>query len=70
MAYKYIERTYGKQFAPGQRVLLTEYGDKPGTVQHVNGDPRYVRVKFDDGLVGSCHPNGLKFPARDKESQP
>lgn len=59
MSYAYIARAYGKQFSPGQRVLFTEYQNKPGTVRRVRGDPQYVSVKFDDGRIGDCHPDSL-----------
>lgn len=58
MAYNYIKQFYGKEFKPGQQVHFTEY-DKNGTVKRVQGDPRYVRVKFEDGSEGDCHPDSL-----------
>ena len=61
MAYKYIERAYGIAFKAGMDVLFTEYGDKQGTVKAVRGDPQYVKVKFDDGTEGNCHPKSLKI---------
>lgn len=60
MAYNYIERHYGVRYEPGMRVAFTEYKHKPtGTVRKVQGDPQYVSVKFDDGMVGNCHPTSL-----------
>lgn len=59
MAYDYIERTYGIKFKQGTRVLFTEYGNMPGTVKRVNGDPHYVTVKFANGKKGLCHPTSL-----------
>lgn len=56
MAYNYIQCAYGRCFEPGQRVVFTEYDNKPGTVMRPQGDPQYVRVRFDDGMVGDCHP--------------
>lgn len=61
MPYDYIERYYGTRFNPGMRVQFSEYNDAWGTVKRVNGDPQYVRVKFDDGREGDCHPNSLKI---------
>ena len=61
MAYDYIKRAYGKTFKPGDRVQFSEYGNKPGTVRRVRGDPQYVSVKFDDGREGDCHPDSV-FP--------
>lgn len=65
MAYSYIERAYGKRFEAGQRIRFTEYqGDKAnGVVRGVRGDPSYVRVLFDDGHEGDCHPNSLEVVA-------
>ncbi len=59
MAYDYIARMYGKRFTPGQRVLLTESSNRPGTVRRVRGDPHRVSVRFDDGKFGYCHPDSL-----------
>lgn len=63
MAYTYIERAYGKKFEPGQRVHFTEYkGERGrGTVRGVRGDPQYVRVLFDDGSEGDCHPGSVEL---------
>ncbi|MCB1462085.1 MAG: hypothetical protein KDJ90_06595 [Nitratireductor sp.] len=61
MAYNFIERLYGTRFKPGMRVRFTEYDDAPGIVKRVTGDPQYVRVKFDDGREGDCHPDSLKI---------
>lgn len=65
MAYSYIERAYGKRFEAGQRVQFTEYkGDRgKGVVRGVRGDPHYVRVLFDDGHEGNCHPNSVEVVA-------
>ena len=63
MPYTYIERAYGKQFEPGQRVKFTEYENSFGTVLRVRDDPQYVSVKFDDGHVGPCHPGSLEIVA-------
>ena len=61
MPYHYIERAYGKRFEAGERVRFTEYkGDRGvGTVKGVRDDPQYVRVMFDDGSEGNCHPGSL-----------
>ena len=63
MAYDYIARAYGKTFKPGQRVTFSEYGNKPGVVKRVVGDPQYVTVIFDDGKSGQCHPESLTITA-------
>ena len=60
MAYDYIKRTYGRTFEPGQKVVFTEYNNKPGVVMRRQGDPQYVRVRFDDGKVGDCHPMSVE----------
>jgi hypothetical protein len=62
MAYTYIERAYGKRFEAGQRVRFTEYaGDRgKGRVLGVHNDPQYVRVLFDDGREGDCHPGSVE----------
>ncbi len=62
MAYTYIERAYGKHFEAGQRVRFTEYKDDRGggVVRGVRGDPQYVRVLFDDGHEGNCHPDSVR----------
>ena len=56
MPYTYIERAYGRAFKPGQKIVFTEYANKQGTVIRPHGNPQYVRVRFDDGAVGDCHP--------------
>jgi hypothetical protein len=63
MAYTYIERAYGLKFAAGQRVRFTEYkGERGnGVVRGVRGDPQYVRVRFDDGHEGDCHPGSVEI---------
>jgi len=65
MPYTYIERAYGKKFEPGQRIRFTEYkGDRGnGVVRGVRGDPQYVRVRFDDGHEGDCHPGSVEIVA-------
>lgn len=65
MAYTYIERAYGKHFEAGQRVRFTEYQGyrANGVVRGVRGDPHYVRVLFDDGHEGNCHPNSVEVVA-------
>lgn len=64
MAYDYIKRIYDREFKAGQRVVFTEYDNKPGTVARVRGDPQYVSVKFDDGTRGDCHPMSVE-PAQE-----
>lgn len=68
MAYTYIERAYGKRFEAGQRIHFIEYkGDRGnGVVRGVRGDPQYVRVLFDDGHEGNCHPDSLVFVIDDR----
>jgi RNase P/RNase MRP subunit POP5 len=63
MAYTYIERAYGRKFEAGQRVRFTEYkGERgDGVVRSVRGDPQYVRVLFDDGHEGDCHPGSVEI---------
>jgi len=60
MPYTYIERAYGRTFTPGQKIVFTEYDNKPGTVMRTQGDPQYVRVRFDDGKIGDCHPMSVE----------
>lgn len=64
MAYDYIKRTYGRDFKPGQRVVFTEYDNKPGVVKRPHGDPKYVAVRFDDGTEGDCHPESVEPVAK------
>lgn len=61
MAYTYIERAYGKRFEAGQRVRFTEGKERFGVVRGVSGDPQYVKVLFDDGHVGDCHPGSVEI---------
>jgi len=63
MSYAYIERAYGKRFEAGQRVRFTEYqGERGhGVVVGVRGDPQYVKVRFDNGQTGDCHPGSVEF---------
>jgi hypothetical protein len=63
MPYTYIERAYGKRFEVGQRIRFTEYaGDRGlGVVRRVHTDPQYVRVLFDDGHEGDCHPGSVEI---------
>jgi len=62
MPYTYIERTYGRRFKAGQRVRFTEYKGElgNGVVRGVRDDPQYVRVLFNDGHEGDCHPNSVE----------
>lgn len=59
MAYRYIHRTYGTTFKPGDRVKHTVTG-KAGEVRPVRDDPQYYSVRF-DGLNHNrpCHPDEL-----------
>lgn len=61
MPYLYIEQAYGKKFVAGQRIHFTEYkGERGnGVVLGVRGDPQYVRVRFDNGHEGDCHPGSV-----------
>lgn len=68
MAYAYIECMFGTKFKPGMRVTFSEYDNAPGTVKRVNGDPQYVRVKFDDGQEGNCHPSSLSIVELSKDA--
>ena len=73
MTYTYIKRFYGKHFESGQRVRFTEYQDPKalGVVRGVRGDHSYVRVLFDDGHEGDCHPGSLEIvvpPVTDTET--
>ncbi len=56
--YAYINRYYGRQFKANMRVKFTEDG-RYGRVMKPSGDPQYVRVEFDDGTKGDCHPESL-----------
>ena len=69
MPYNYIARAYGKHFEAGQRIRFTEYkGDRGnGVVRGVQGDPQYVRVLFDDGHEGDCHPNSVEIQRTDAD---
>jgi hypothetical protein len=62
MPYTYIEHYYGKRFEAGQRIRFTEYeGDRGlGKVLGVRDNPQYVRVLFDDGHEGNCHPDSVE----------
>lgn len=63
MAYDYIERRYGKRFEIGQRVRFTEYPAEcnAGTVvENSQHGQHYVRVKFDLGYDGNCHPASVE----------
>lgn len=59
MAYRYIERTYGTTFKPGDRVKHT-VTNKTGEIRRASGDPQYYNVRF-DGLDHNrpCHPDEL-----------
>lgn len=65
MPYTYIERAYGKKFEAGQRIRFTEYkGERGyGAVLGVRDDPQYVRVLFDNGDEGNCHPGSVEIVA-------
>lgn len=67
MAYNYIERYYGTRFEPGMRVLLTVSKNRPGVVRGVRNDPQYVKVLFDDGHIGDCHPDELAIVLPEKK---
>jgi len=71
MSYRYIERAYGKRFEAGQRVHFTEYKGEQGfgVVVGVRGDPQYVKVRFDNGLVGDCHPGSVAFVTSENPAQ-
>lgn len=59
MPYRYIERTYGTTFKPGDRVKHT-VTQGVGEVRPVRDDPQYYSVRF-DGIKHSlpCHPGEL-----------
>ena len=63
MPYTYIERAYGKKFEAGQRIQFTEYpGERgKGVVRGVRDDPQYVKVLFDNGDIGDCHPSSVEI---------
>lgn len=44
MAYDYISKAYGVHFKPGERIAMD---GNPGTVVRPQGDPHYLRVRFD-----------------------
>lgn len=46
---------YGTSFKPGQRVALESDG-RQGVVMRRQGDDQYIKVRFDDGTTGPCHP--------------
>ena len=60
MPYTYIESAYGRKFKAGQRVRFTEGRERFGVVRGVRDDPQYVKVLFDDGHIGPCHPSSLE----------
>lgn len=60
MPYRYIERTYGTTFKPGDRVRHTVTGGV-GEVRPVRGDPQYYNVRFDGQKHAlPCHPGELE----------
>lgn len=63
MPYTYIERAYGTHFEAGQRVRFTEYegGRGNGVILDVGTHDHYVRVLFDDGHEGNCHPGSIQI---------
>lgn len=59
MPYSYIERTYGSDFKPGERVRHTVTKNW-GEVLRVKGDPQYYQVRFDGRKHGlPCHPDEI-----------
>ncbi|HET8638122.1 MAG TPA: hypothetical protein VFL96_14835 [Acidobacteriaceae bacterium] len=54
MAYDYIRRTYGVEPQIGQRITMD---GKPGVIVRPQGDPQYLRVRFDGQKhVSNVHP--------------
>ena len=58
--YDYVNRTYGCQFHGGERVIFTEDGRR-GHIVRRRRENKYVRVRFEDGHLGHCHPNSLQI---------
>jgi hypothetical protein len=42
--YRYIQRTYGLEFFPGERITID---GKPATVCRPTGDPAHLKVRMD-----------------------
>lgn len=54
MAYDYIHQNYGVEFKPGERIAMD---GKLGIVTRPQGDPQYVRVRFDGQKhITNVHP--------------
>lgn len=54
MAYEYICRTYGVDPKVRQRITVD---GRPGTIIRPQGDPQYLRVRFDDAKAPmNAHP--------------
>lgn len=58
--YDYVNRAYGCQFKGGERIVFTEDG-RSGRVVRRRREDKYVRVRFDDGTLGSCHPKSVQI---------
>lgn len=61
MAYEYIKRAYGLDFAPGQRVKHTVTGYVGEVRREDKGMGHYVMVRFDNLRQRAlpCHPEEL-----------
>lgn len=60
MPYRYIERTYGTAFKPGDRVRHT-VTNQSGEVRPVRGDPQYYNVRSDgQNHALPCHPGEIE----------
>lgn len=61
LPYAYIRRTYGVEPVPGERIRHHVKGYGEGVILRVRNETQYVRVRFDSGLVGNCHPTEMDY---------
>ena len=62
--YDYVRRTYGVDPVPGQRVIFTEYAERPeGVIANEDRScSQYVMVKFPNvRWPAPCHPTSLEY---------
>jgi len=57
--YDYIAQHYGIRFSVGDRIRFTEGQPRDGVVIRSRSNLHYVKVKFDDGSSGYCHPKSI-----------
>jgi hypothetical protein len=64
MAYDYVRRAYGVEPKVGQRVIFTEYKERPeGTIlPEDTSRSHYVMVRFPNVTwPAPCHPKSLEY---------